>query len=202
MMARKFDYTLKTVIVGDSGVGKTCLLVRFIRNLFDDCSQPTLGVDFLSKIVETKQGRRVELQLWDTAGQELFRSVTRGYYRGSSIAFLVFDLTSRTSFESLVSWYNDIKDVAPPNVIVVLIGNKLDITEKQTVSLEEANDFAQQHHMKFFATSAKTGENVSESILSSVEDIDQHSSAAAVAQQQKVDTIIFDDEPKKTMCSC
>ena len=201
-MSRKFDYTIKTVIVGDSGVGKTCLLVRFIRDFFDDCSQPTLGVDFLSKIVETSQGRRVELQLWDTAGQELFRSVTRGYYRGSSIAFIIFDLTSRMSFQNIERWYDDIKEIAPPNVVTVLIGNKNDMTDNITITSEEATNFAESHHMKFFAVSAKTGENVSNAFLSSVELYDQHTDPS-LHSGSKSDTIIFDDDPPPSSgCRC
>ena len=93
MQTRNFDFSVKTVVVGDSGVGKTCILLRFIRDKFEETAQPTLGVEFMTKIVETKK-HRIELQLWDTAGQELFRAVTKGYYRGSAGAFLVFDITS------------------------------------------------------------------------------------------------------------
>ena len=201
MISRKFDYTIKTVIVGDSGVGKTCFLVRFIRDIFDDCSQPTLGVDFLSKIVETKQGRRVELQIWDTAGQELFRSVTRGYYRGCAIAFLVFDLTNHNSFKNIERWLSDVKDVAPPKVIPVLIGNKEDLSTENSVSREEAEKFAAEHQMKYFTASAKTGTGVSEAILSSVEKIDQSADPAVFSNQNE--NIIFegeDDKAKDSSC--
>jgi len=201
MISRKFDYTIKTVIVGDSSVGKTCFFVRFIRDVFDDFSQPTLGVDFLSKIVETKEGRRVELQIWDTAGQELFRSVTRGYYRGCAIAFLVFDITNHSSFKSIERWLSDVKEVAPPNVIPVLIGNKEDLSSSIAVTAEEAQKFASEHQMKYFTASAKTGAGVSEAILSAVEAIDQSADPALFSNQN--DNIIFEnDEEKPKESSC
>lgn len=195
MIPRQFDYTLKTVIVGDSGVGKTCILVRFIRDVFDDCSQPTLGVDFLSKIVETQKGHHIELQIWDTAGQELFRSVTRGYYRGCAIAFLVFDLTNHNSFVSLERWYQDIKDIAPPKVLPVLIGNKADLSDSINVSEEEAKQFAIDHNMLYFTSSAKTGFGVSNAIISCVEKIDQvFDPSQFVAHSEN---IIYETEEKK-----
>ena len=192
MIGKKFDYTIKTVVVGDSGVGKTCLLVRFIRDFFNESTQPTLGVDFLSKIVDTTKGRHVELQLWDTAGQELFRSVTRGYYRGSVIGYLIFDLTSKSSFENIGHWLKDIKDVAPPKIVTVLIGNKKDLKDKICVSEEEAQAFAEANGMKYFSTSAKTGENVAKAFISCVEEIDQNTDASAFSTQ-KNENIVFED---------
>ena len=159
MLGRKFDYSLKVIVVGDSGVGKTCLLVRYIRNLFDEESQPTLGVEFMTKIVTTEK-HKIQLQLWDTAGQELFRSVTRGYYRGSAGAFLVFDITNRDTFDNIGRWLQDIKDVARSDVVTLLIGNKSDKADQRQVSTEEAQDFAKKNSMQYFETSAKTGSNL------------------------------------------
>ena len=202
MNSRKFDYTIKTVIVGDSGVGKTCLLVRFIRDFFNDCTQPTLGVDFLSKIVDTSQGHRVELQLWDTAGQELFRSVTRGYYRGSAVAYLVFDLSSNASFINIERWLSDIKEVAPPKIVTVLIGNKSDLTDKVSVKDEDIQEFIKKHNMKYYVVSAKTGNNVEAAFLSCIEEIDQNRKNTPVTSKN-TDTIIFEDEEKSNNgCSC
>ena len=200
MIGKKFDYTIKTVVVGDSGVGKTCLLVRFIRDFFNDSTQPTLGVDFLSKIVDTSRGRHVELQLWDTAGQELFRSVTRGYYRGSVIGFLIFDLTNKNSFENIEHWLKDIKEVAPPKIITVLIGNKKDLEDKICVSEEEAQNFAKAHGMLYFSTSAKTGENVSKAFISCVEDIDQNTDSSTFATSKNENIVFEDIKEEKSGC--
>ena len=201
MQMRNFDYSVKTIVVGDSGVGKTCLLLRFIRDSFDESSQPTLGVEFMTKIVQTET-HRIELQLWDTAGQELFRSVTRGYYRGSAGAFLVFDLTQRSSFENISKWLHDIQEVARNDVVKILIGNKCDLESNREISKEEAEDFAKQNNMVYFETSAKSGENVSEAINKCVEIIT--SSGHVNPPPTPGDSIFFDQEENKPQngCSC
>lgn len=201
MQSKKFDFSVKTVVVGDSGVGKTCFLTRFIRDYFDEGSQPTLGVEFMSKIVETSK-RRIELQLWDTAGQELFRSVTRGYYRGSAVAFLVFDLTNHASFDSLERWLRDVKEVALNDVVTVLVGNKNDLADTRQVTKEEAEGFANSHKMKYFETSAKTGECVTAAIHSCLSIIDDRADSGAFAVPPPYDTIIFDPEKKDDKKCC
>ena len=133
MLGHKFDYSLKVVVVGDSGVGKTCFLLRFVRDQWEGETQPTLGVEFLTKVVSTET-HRIQLQLWDTAGQELFRSVTRGYYRGSAGAIVVFSLTSQDSFTNVAQWIQDIKELARSDVVTVLIGNKSDWVDDRKVS--------------------------------------------------------------------
>jgi small GTP-binding protein len=163
MIGRKFDFSLKVVVVGESGVGKSCLLIRFVRDTFDDDTQSTLGIEFLSKIIQT-ENRRIQLQLWDTAGQEMFRSVTRGYYRGSAGALVIFDLSNRDSFENVERWLHDVKSVARADVVLILIGNKLDLEANRQVPADEALDFAQRYGMKYFEVSAKTGVGVAESI--------------------------------------
>lgn len=201
-MQKKVDFSVKTVIIGDSGVGKTCILTRFTRNFFDETSQPTLGVEFLAKIHET-QKHRIELQLWDTAGQELFRSVTRGYYRGSAIAYLVFDLTQHSSFDSLEKWRTDITEVALPNVITVLIGNKSDLAEeRRQVTKEEIEAFAKNHKMEYFEVSAKTGENIEKALTSCLSIIDDRAESGQFSVPQTQDSIIYDQENNKQKSCC
>lgn len=200
MLGRKFDYSLKVVVVGDSGVGKTCLLIRFVHDLFEDDSQPTLGVEFMTKIVSTEK-HRIQLQLWDTAGQELFRSVTRGYYRGSAGALLVFDLSKRDSFENIGRWLQDIKDVARSDVVTLLIGNKADLEEERQITKEEAQQFADQHNMKYFETSAKTGANIAEAIDEAVKIIEKNVDDGAYEVTPNSDSVDFQhDEPKSSSC--
>lgn len=199
MIGRKFDYSLKVVAVGESGVGKTCLLIRFVRDQFDDNSQSTLGVEFMSKIIQTEKNR-IQLQLWDTAGQELFRSVTRGYYRGSAGALILFDLANRDSFENVEKWLQDIRDVAREDVVIVLIGNKADLAAKRQVSREEAEEFARKCNMSYYEVSAKTGENVQQAISSCVEQIEKNLITTDF-QPNVTDSINFkDDEPAKGCC--
>ena len=201
MLGRKFDYSLKVIVVGDSGVGKTCLLVRYIRNLFDEESQPTLGVEFMTKIVTTEK-HKIQLQLWDTAGQELFRSVTRGYYRGSAGAFLVFDITNRDTFDNIGRWLQDIKDVARSDVVTLLIGNKSDKADQRQVSTEEAQEFAKKNSMQYFETSAKTGSNISESIDACVAIIEQNVDDGAYEITPASDNIDFPQEQADSGCKC
>lgn len=199
MIGRKFDYSLKVVAVGESGVGKTCLLIRFVRDQFDDNTQSTLGVEFMSKIIQTEKNR-IQLQLWDTAGQELFRSVTRGYYRGSAGALILFDLSNRDSFENVEKWLQDVRDVAREDVVIVLIGNKSDLANKRQVSKEEAEEFAKKCNMAYFEVSARTGENVQEAISACVELIEKNLNTNDF-QPNVTDSIDFkDDEPAKAGC--
>ena len=197
MQPRKFDFSIKTIIVGDSGVGKTCLILRFIRDYFEESSQPTLGVEFTAKIITTEK-HRIELQLWDTAGQELFRSVTRGYYRGSSGAFLVFDLTNRLSFDNIGRWLNDVKDSAHNDVVLVLIGNKLDCASDRAVSKEEAQAFADFHHMKYFETSAKSGENVEQAMIECLKIIEKKADSGEITLPSAEKSIIYDSDNNET----
>ena len=201
MLGRKFDYSLKVVVVGDSGVGKTCMLIRFVRDQFDEESQPTLGVEFLTKIVETGRSK-IQLQLWDTAGQELFRSVTRGYYRGSAGALLVFDLTNRDSFDNIERWLRDIRDVARSDVVTLLIGNKADLPDKRQVTTEEAEAFAKAHGMQYFETSAKTGANIKSSIDACVSVIEKNVDDGAYQVTPNDDKVDFQQEETQSGCSC
>jgi small GTP-binding protein len=173
MIGRKFDFSLKVVVVGDSCVGKTCLLLRYVRDVYDSETQPTLGVEFMTKILETEK-HRIQLQLWDTAGQELFRSVTRGYYRGSAGAILVFDLTNHDSFDHIGRWLHDVKEVARSDVVTILLGNKVDLADKRDVTTEDAQKFARENNMSYFETSAKTGAQIAEAINACVEVIEKY----------------------------
>jgi small GTP-binding protein len=183
MLGSRFDYSLKIVVVGDSGVGKTCFLLRFVRDQWEGDTTPTLGVEFLAKIVTT-ENHHIQLQLWDTAGQELFRSVTRGYYRGSAGALILFDLTSPDSFASVKGWLKDLREVARTDVVVVLIGNKSDLVEERQITKDVAQAFADRNTMLYFETSARTGDNIPNAVTQCVLQI-----------EKKVDDGLFDVTP-------
>lgn len=220
MIGRKFDYSLKVIAVGDSGVGKTCFLSRFVRDVFDDEIPSTLGVEFMSKIIETEK-HRIQLQLWDTAGQELFRSVTRGYYRGSVGALLLFDLTKIDSFQSISAWLNDVREIARPECVVALIGNKLDLcpqsrqsdeqNEKDAnseqdkenfVSREEAEKFAQKNSMLYYEVSAKTGQNVKAAFDGLVEAIEKNLDNGVYELPTASEQIDFKNEEEQSKSCC
>jgi len=164
IMAERYDYLFKFIIIGDAATGKSCLLHRFIDNKFKENSAHTIGVEFGSKIIEVG-GQRIKLQVWDTAGQERFRSVTRSYYRGAAGTILVYDITNRESYNHVSSWLNDARALANPDISIVLVGNKIDLASEREVTFLEASRFAQENDLMFLETSALTGEGVGEVFL-------------------------------------
>lgn len=160
------------IIIGDTGVGKSCLLLQFTDKRFQPVHDLTIGVEFGARMV-TVANQNIKLQIWDTAGQESFRSITRSYYRGAAGALLVYDITRRETFHHLSAWLEDAREHANPNMTVMLIGNKSDLAAKRAVSVEEGQQFAQQHGLIFLETSAKTADHVEEAFLSTAEHIFQ-----------------------------
>ena len=153
MEIEKTDLTIKIVLVGESSVGKTNLLLRYSENRFDQESKATIGMDFVS-VNRTSMGQKVKAQFWDTAGQEKYKALSASYYKITNGVILVYDVSRRESFNRVVSWLNDLTMNAPRGVQKMLIGNKID-TERE-VSTEEGRKFAKDNNMFFFETSAKT----------------------------------------------
>ncbi|CAE6432581.1 RAB6B, member RAS oncogene family [Rhizoctonia solani AG-1 IB] len=149
----------KIVLLGDQSVGKTSLITRFMYDTFDNTYQATIGIDFLSKTMYLDD-RTVRLQLWDTAGQERFRSLIPSYIRDSSVAIVVYDITNRASFMSTSKWIDDVRSERGTDVIIVLVGNKADLSDKRQVTVEEATQRANELNIMFMETSAKAGHNV------------------------------------------
>lgn len=162
------EVLFRIIIVGDSGVGKSCILQRFISNSFADEHQVTIGVEFGTKSVEI-QSQKVKLQFWDTAGQEGYRSITRSFYRNADGVVLAYDITSKSSFANCKFWMAEIRNNSSADAMVFLLGNQSDMTEstgKREVSICEAETFMKNNSLSGFAeVSAKTGEKVSESLL-------------------------------------
>jgi len=163
-MSFPYEYIFKYIIIGDMGVGKSCLLHQFTENKFVPDSPHTIGVEFGTRIVEV-MGKKIKLQIWDTAGQERFRAVTRSYYRGAAGALLVYDITRRITYNHLTSWLTDARNLTNPNTVIMLIGNKKDLEAQRDVTYEEAAQFAKENGLIFVESSAKTGENVEEAFL-------------------------------------
>ena len=159
-----YNYLFKYIIIGDTGVGKSCLLLQFTDSRFRNDHDLTIGVEFGAKIV-TIENKNIHLQIWDTAGQESFRSITRGYYRGAAAALLTFDITRRETFVSLGKWLEETKNNGNPNMIIALVANKVDLDSQRVVSREEAEKFAKENGLLYIETSAKTAFNVNETFL-------------------------------------
>lgn len=149
----------KIIFLGDASVGKTSLINQFMFGTFDHTHQPTIGIDFLSKSLYLDD-RTVRLQLWDTAGQERFRSLIPAYVRDSSAAVIVYDITSRQSFISLTKWISDVRSERGAEAVIMLVGNKTDISEQRAVSIEEAESLARNSNSQHIECSAKAGINV------------------------------------------
>uniref|UniRef100_A0A914DB48 Ras-related protein Rab-43 n=1 Tax=Acrobeloides nanus TaxID=290746 RepID=A0A914DB48_9BILA len=155
-----FDYLFKIVLIGDMGVGKTAVVQRFKNGTFLEKQGTTIGVDFTMKTLII-EGRRIKLQIWDTGGQERFRTITQSYYRSANGIILCYDITCRQSFDSLNRWIEDVSKFAVPNVTKILIGTKADLTKERLVDKEEGEQLARAHNMiQFIEVSSKSNVNV------------------------------------------
>ncbi len=155
----QYDLLFKVLLIGNSGVGKSSLFLRFVDDIWEDSFVPTIGVDFKVKTLSIED-KKIKLQIWDTAGQERFRTIISSYYKGAHGILLIFDLSDIETFKSLNNWLIEIERNANKNVIKVLIGNKCDLTEERKVSVQEVNEFAEINGMKYVETSAKDNINV------------------------------------------
>lgn len=169
-MAKTYDYLFKLLLIGDSGVGKTCLLFRFSEDAFNTTFISTIGIDFKIRTIEV-DGKKIKLQIWDTAGQERFRTITTAYYRGAMGIMLVYDVTNEKSFNNIRNWIRNIEEHASSDVERMILGNKCDMEETRQVSKERGEKLAIDYGIKFLETSAKSGINVEEAFLTLGRDI-------------------------------
>eukprot|EP01099_Mayorella_cantabrigiensis_P005962 TRINITY_DN4875_c1_g2_i1.p1 TRINITY_DN4875_c1_g2~~TRINITY_DN4875_c1_g2_i1.p1 ORF type:complete len:205 (-),score=50.20 TRINITY_DN4875_c1_g2_i1:136-750(-) len=199
-----YDYLFKIIIIGDASTGKSCLLHRFIEDKFKRDSSHTIGVEFGSKIIEMNN-KSAKLQIWDTAGQERFRSVTKSYYRGSAGALIVYDVTSKESYEHLTTWLSDARTLAGEDISIILVGNKLDRNEERSIPFMEASKFAQDNNILFMEASALTGEGVEEVFLKCTRSIMTKIetgvlSPSLIGPSNK--STIAENEGEKSFCGC
>jgi len=163
------DYLLKILVIGDMNVGKSCLALRFADDKYYD-KRPTIGIDFKIKPMYL-DGKNIKLQIWDTAGQEQYRSITSGFLKGAMGILLVYDVTDKSSFDNIVAWLDFIKTNAPENVITILIANKCDINDNRKVDPHQAQQLANDNQIKFIETSAKINYNVDVAFITLATDI-------------------------------
>ena len=152
---------LKLLLLGDSSVGKTSILLKYISNKFDESSISTVGVDYMDKIIDYNKFK-IKLQIWDTSGEEKFRTITKNFYRNADGLLVVFDLTKKESYDHIRSWINEAKE-NNDKLKTLLIGNKLDLKDERIVAIDVAKQFAEKNNLKYIETSAKDGTNINES---------------------------------------
>jgi len=176
-MKKDYDYLFKLVLIGDSGVGKSCLLLRFADDSFTDSYISTIGVDFRFRTVNIDM-KTVKLQIWDTAGQERFRTITSAYYRGAHGIIMVYDVTNYESFEHVEEWLNEVNRHASESTLKLLVGNKADLQEDKKVPSEDAKNFADKLGISFLETSAKNATNVEAAFLTMAKQLIQAKEAS------------------------
>ena len=180
-----YDFLFKVVMIGDSGVGKSNLLMRYTKGDFNIESKTTIGVEFATKTVETADKKVVKAQIWDTAGQERYRAITNAYYRGAVGALLVYDVTSASSFKHVVDWLRELKQYADSNIVILLVGNKTDLKDRREVRKEDAAAYADQHQLAFIETSALDCSNVDLAFDRIINEIHKVVSQSAVADEEE-----------------
>ncbi|XP_061575890.1 ras-related protein Rab-1B-like [Cololabis saira] len=169
-MNPEYDYLFKLLLIGDSGVGKSCLLLRFADDTYTESYISTIGVDFKIRTVDM-DGKTVKLQIWDTAGQERFRTITSSYYRGAHGIIIVYDVTEQESFNNVKQWLDEIERYACENVSRLLVGNKSDLVAKKVVDAATAQDLGSALKIPFLETSAKSSANVERAFLTMASEI-------------------------------
>jgi len=167
---KTYDYLFKLLLIGDSGVGKTCVLFRFSEDQFNSTFISTIGIDFKIRTIEL-DGKKVKLQIWDTAGQERFRTITTAYYRGAMGIMLVYDITNTKSFDNIKNWIRNIEEHASSDVEKMILGNKCDMNDKRVVTEEKGQMLALEYGIKFLETSAKAGDNIEKAFFTMARDI-------------------------------
>ena len=158
-MSQEYDFLMKLILVGDSGVGKTNILSKYLKNDFDPDSKATVGVEFGTKNIEI-DNKRIKVQIWDTAGQERYKSITSTYYKGAKGAFIVYDITRKSTFDNIDKWIGDLKNNGDENMIVYLVGNKSDLNDMREVRKDEAMTKSEKFNIAFSETSALYGDNI------------------------------------------
>ena len=169
-MNPEYDHLFKLLLIGDSGVGKSCLLLRFADDTYTESYISTIGVDFKIRTIDIG-GKSIKLQIWDTAGQERFRTITSSYYRGAHGIIVVYDVTDQASFSNVKQWLQEIDRYACENVNKLLVGNKCDLTTKKVVDYNTAKEFADGLGIPFLETSAKNSTNVEDAFVTMANEI-------------------------------
>eukprot|EP00668_Euglena_longa_P048101 GGOE01065162.1.p1 GENE.GGOE01065162.1~~GGOE01065162.1.p1 ORF type:complete len:227 (+),score=76.27 GGOE01065162.1:58-681(+) len=194
---------IKLLLIGESGVGKSCLMVRFAEDTFSESYLSTIGIDFKARDVDVG-GQRCSLQVWDTAGQEQFRTITAAFYRGAHGIALVYDVTNRSTFSNITYWMKQMEKYAAEDVCKILIGNKEDLLDMRMVKTSEGLAVAQQHRCEFYETSAKSGLNVEKALTDLAREVKRrqdNTELVKAAQAKAVQLQRAQQQPSQCKCS-
>ncbi|KAK3002729.1 hypothetical protein RJ639_019907 [Escallonia herrerae] len=195
------DYLFKLLLIGDSGVGKSCLLLRFADDSYLESYISTIGVDFKIRTVE-QDGKTIKLQIWDTAGQERFRTITSSYYRGAHGIIVVYDVTDQESFNNVKQWLSEIDRYASENVNKLLVGNKCDLTANKVVSYETGKAFADEIGIPFMEASAKDATNVEQAFMAMTASIKDRMASQPAMNNTKPPTVNIRGQPVAQSSGC
>ena len=192
---------LLILLLGDSSVGKTCFLLRYCDKSFQEAHLSTIGLDYRLKSMTLQNDKNIKLQIWDTAGQDRFRAITKNYYKGANGIILIYDVTNKQSYENVKNWLTQIKEEANPNVIIYLAGNKIDVEEEQRViTTEDGQKIADEYKLPFKETSAKNGINVNEIFQELVEKIDETFSKLDVPKGEQKNKLSTGGKRRRGCC--
>lgn len=195
-MNPEYDYLFKLLLIGDSGVGKSCLLLRFADDTYTDSYISTIGVDFKIRTIEL-EGKTVKLQIWDTAGQERFRTITSSYYRGAHGIIIVYDVTDLDTFNNVRQWLEEINRYASENVNKLLVGNKCDLTTKKVVDYTTAKEYADSLQIPFLEASAKNATNVEQAFVTMAAEIKNRVGSGAAQMDSQKSNVRIQSTPLK-----
>ncbi|XP_039271189.1 ras-related protein Rab-8B-like [Styela clava] len=196
MSGKTYDYLFKLLLIGDSGVGKTCVLFRFSEDQFNSTFISTIGIDFKIRTIEL-DGKKIKLQIWDTAGQERFRTITTAYYRGAMGIMLVYDITNSKSFDNIKNWIRNIEEHASSDVEKMILGNKCDMNDKRAIAKESGQTLAVEYGIKFMETSAKASINVEEAFYTIARDIKRKMDSRMDSNTTAKNTIVVAEQTKQ-----
>ncbi|XP_075591190.1 ras-related protein Rab-4B-like [Dermatophagoides farinae] len=191
----------KLLILGDASVGKTHLVMSFAKKKLPDKPSATIGIEFETIVVNTKSGKQKSFYIWDTAGQERFRSITKSHFRRALGCFLVYDITERQSYMNIPRWLSDLRQSAPAEIVIILIGNKIDLVDGENlrkVTYEEAQQYANENGLLFFETSAISKQNVSDTLLAMAESIEEKQKNEKFNDNSLTDSSSLDEESFRT----
>lgn len=179
---------LKILLLGDSSVGKTCFLMRYADSTFQEVHMSTVGLDYRLKDMVMEDQKQVTVQIWDTAGQDRFRAITKNYYKGADGIVLIYDVTSRDTFQNITTWITQIKENASTSAKIIIVGNKIDMTDQIKVSTDEISKLASENNLKFIEASAKNNIRIDECFNLLVNDIYKDYEIKKKVEAQKLES--------------